>query len=183
MKKITQIAMILALMAAVVVPGAAWAATADDADTVTVSVPSILSISDETGNFTLTFLSSANGGVTNGQTVGYQVQANNMPNSALAGALSAKINTLIDGITIRANEGRTYVNNGTASNAILEDASASVINMGTTATAVMNKPASTGASGQILNGTAFVNWGAVATRDLTTADGGSATLTVTLKDA
>ncbi len=182
MKKLVRVAVTLAMLA-LVVPGSAWASTVDDARTVTVSVPTILSITDETGPFTLTFADAASGGTTNGQTVGYIVKSNNMPNSALTGALSAKISGLLDGITIRANPGRTYTNAGSASNAVLQESSASFINLGTTAVNVMDKPALAGASGKILSGTAFVNWGAVATRDLSLADGGAVTLTVTLKDA
>ena len=167
----------------VALPGAAWALTADNADTVTVSVPTILSISDEVGNFPLVFTSSANGGTTNFQTVAYTVNANNMPNTALAGALSAKINTLLSGIAIKALGTRTYTNGGTSSNAVLTEAPVGPVTIGTTATGIMDKPALAGSSGKILTGTAFVAWQAQATRDLTTADGGAVTLTVTLKDA
>ena len=174
--------MMAAVILAVGMPGA-WAISVDDADTVTVSVPTVLSISDETGNFTLAFSSSANGGTTNFQTVGYVVKANNMPNSALTGALSAKISSLLDGISIRALAGRTYTNNGTASNALLADNGAGIVTVGTSLAGLMDKPSSSGASGKILDGTAFVAWQAQATRDLTSSDGGGVTLTVTLKDA
>ncbi len=183
-KRLVSFAIGIAILAMGIVPAAVWANTVNTAATVTVQVPAILSISDNgTGNFTLTFQSAAAGGTTNGQTVGYAVQANSMPNSALTGALSAKISALLSGITIRANSGRTYTNNGSASNAVLQESSAGLINLGTTAVNIMDKPASTGNSGKILSGTAFINWGAVADRDLTTTDGGSVTLTVTLKDA
>lgn len=182
MKELMRFAVALAMLA-LVMPSGAWAVVANDSKTVTVSVPTILSISDEAGPFILTFADAASGGTTNGQTVGYIVKANNMPNSELIGALSAKISALLSGITIRANPDRTYVNAGSASNALLRESSAGFINLGTTAVNIMDKLASTGASGKILSGTAFVNWGAVATRDLALTDGGSVTLTVTLKDA
>ena len=183
MKKSMKYAMIALAVLAMALPGAAWALTANDADSVTVTVPTILSISDDVGNFTLTFTGSAAGSTTNGQTVGYIVDANNMPNTALTGALSAKISALLSGITIRANPARTYVNDGSASNAVLTESTAAVINLGTTAVNIMDKPASAGSSGKILHGRAFVNWGAVADTDVTTANGGTVTLTVTLKDA
>ena len=183
MKKLTQWIMMGTAMLVVALPGAGWALTADNGDTVTVSVPTILSISDTVGNFSLVFTNSANGGTTNFQTVGYTVNANNMPNTALAGALSAKVNTLLSGINIKALGTRTFTNGGTVSNAVLTEAPAGPVTIGTTATGIMDKPALAGTSGKILTGTAFVAWQAVATRDLTTADGGSVTLTVTLKDA
>lgn len=182
MKKFAQLIGVAAVILAAGMP-AAWAASADDADTVTVSVPTVLSISDETGNFTLAFASSANGGTTNFQTVGYAVSSNNMPNSALTGALSAKVSALLDGINIRALGGRTYTNNGSASNAVLTESPTGPVTIGTSATGIMDKPALAGSSGKILTGTAFVAWQGKATRDLTFSDGGSVTLTVTLKDA
>ena len=182
MKKFTRWVMMGAAALVVALPGAGWALTADNADTVTVSVPTILSISDEIGNFSLAFTNSANGGTTNFQTVGYTVNANNMPNTALVGALSAKINTLLSGINIKALGTRAFTNGGTASNAVLVEAPVGPVTIGTTATGIMDKPALAGTSGKILTGTAFVAWQAQATRDLTTTDGGSVTLTVTLKD-
>ena len=182
MKKLIQFLAIFVVLA-VALPGVVWATAADDADTVTVSVPTVLSISDGTGNFPLTFQSTSTNGVTNFQTVGYAVSSNNLPNSALTGALSAKISTLLDGINIRALGTRTYTNNGTASNAVLTESPAGPITIGTSATGIMDKPAAAGSSGKILNGTAFVAWQAQATRDLTFSDGGAVTLTVTLKDA
>ena len=183
MRKQMQLGAIFVALA-VALPGAAWATAVNDADTVTVAVPSILSINDDTGNFTLTFQSTSTNGITDFKTVGYNVSANNMPNSALVGALSAKVSPALTGMNLRALAGRTYTNNGTASNAVLSEAPTGVVAIGTTATGIMDKPALAGTSGQILNGVAFVAWQAQATRDLTAADSGQATtLTVTLKDA
>ena len=183
MKKLMRFAMTLAMLA-LAVPGSAWAASVNDADTVTIDVANILSITDEVGNFTLTFLTDGTtaGSVSSGQTVGYILRANNMSNSAIAGALSAKINAALDGITFRANSGMSYVSGGSSGDATLNPVSSGAVNIGTSATALFDKPASTGNQGKVLNGTAFVNWGAIADRDLADADGGSVTLTVTLKD-
>ncbi len=182
MKKFMQLIGVAAMILAAGIPGAR-AASVDDTDTITVAVPAILSISDETGNFTLTFTSASNGGTTNFQTVGYAVQSNNMPNSELAGALSAKINALKDGVNIRALGSRNYTNAGSASNAVLAEDPVGPVTVGTSATALMKKSTSTGDAGKILSGTAFVAWQGQATRDLTASDSGPVTLTVTLKDA
>ena len=184
MKKITQFAMSLAAVLALGMPGA-WAASVDDTDTVTITVNNILSISDEVGPFTLAFdndTGTVSGSASTGQTVGYLVQANNLPNAAVAGALSAKISALLDGITFRANSGMAYNNTGSSGNAILAPVDSGPVVIGTATTALADKPASTGAQGKVLNGTYFVNWGAIANRDLSDTDGGAVALTVTLKD-
>lgn len=182
MKKLARWMAVLALLV-LGTPAGAWAASVDDVDTVTVTVPTILSISDSTGNFTLAFTSAASGGRTNFQTVGYDVSANNMPNAALAGALSGKISAALSGINLRALSGRTYINSGSANNAILLESSGGEVTVGTTAVALFDKPASVGSEGKVISGRAFLAWQGLATRTLTTSDGGSVTLTVTLKDA
>jgi len=182
MKKTSWRVFTAAALAVVLPGGAAWAGSSDDSDTVTVNVSPVLSITDTVGNYTLTFADFAAGSLTNGQTVSYTVKANNMTNSAITGAVSAKISALLDGITFQANPGRTFVNNGAANNATLTESIAGVIVIGTTAVNIMNKPASTGNQGKVLNGTVFVNYSARALRDLSVADGGAVTVTVTLRD-
>lgn len=184
MNKMIRFLAVFALLA-VALPSGAWATSVDNADTVTVSVPSSIAISDETGNFTLTF---SNGSSTNsestGQTVGYLVTANTMPNAALAGALSAKISSAITGVTLQANMANdSFQNLGSANNAVLTATQTTPLAVGTSVVALANKPASTGTPGQILNGRFFVNWNAKATQDLAPGSGGTTTLTVTLKDA
>lgn len=184
MSKFMRFALVLAMLA-VVLPGSAWAANVvNDVDTVTVAVQPTISISDATGNFSLTFTDTAPNALTNNfQTVGYVVQANTMPNSALTGALSARISALLDGINLLALTDRVFNNAGSASNAVLTESPGGTVTVGTSPVPLMDKPASTGSSGMILSGTAFVSWRAQATRDLTSTDGGSVMLTVTLKDA
>lgn len=181
------------IMAALVLGAArsAWAGPpSNNNDNVTVKVEPALSITDEVGNFTIEFNSltgSAAGDVSTGQTVGYIVRANTMPNAALAGALSAKINATLTNIQLRASTDATaYVNGGTASNAILTPVNTDTANptvVGTTAVAIFDKPASTGSAGKVLRGTAYMNWNAKATADLVPGDGGTVTITTTLKDA
>lgn len=182
-----------ALIVAALVMGAthsAWAKESNNSNGATVSVASVLSISDEIGNFTIAFnnaTGSATGSISTGQTVGYLVNSNSMPNTALAGALSAKIGGLLTGIQLRASTDATaYVNDGVAANAILVPANTDTANptvVGTTAVAIFNKPASTGVAGKVLKGRAYINWNAKATADLAPGDGGIVTITTTLKDA
>ncbi len=178
---------ILAAALTLGVTHSAWAATASDADSLTVSVASILSITDEVGNFTITFdnnTGSAAGSISTGQTVGYAVNANNMPLTALNSALTAKLSALLTNIQVRGSTDATaYVNGGGAGNAILApfntDTNAPTV-IGTTDTRMFDKPAT---GNKVLKGTAYVNWNAKATADLIPGDGGTVTLTVTLKDA
>ncbi len=161
-----------------------WAGSSNNNDTVTVKVAPILSISDEVGNFELVFeeeTGSAAGAISKNKVVGYKVRANAMPNAALPGALSAKLSVAIPNIDLRA-VGGNYVNDGTANNATLVKTEDPVI-VGTTVVALANKPASTGVSGQIMQGRYFISWDALAKADLQAGVVGNATLTTTLKDA
>ena len=174
-----------AVFAAAIVLGLthpAWAGSSNDTDDVTFAVGNSLSITDTMGNFTLTFANTTNGSDSDNKTVIYTVTANNMPNTALTGAVSAKINALVSGITLKANPG-AYTNNGSAGNATLDTAVATYTDVTTTAVNLYNKPVTTGAQGKVLNGLVGINYKATATRDLAASDGGTVTLTVTLKDA
>jgi hypothetical protein len=165
------------------IDGQAWAASVEDTSSVTVNVAEVLSITDQFGDSTLTFNDFVSGSASTGQTVSYRVLANNMSNAAVPGALSAEISADLSGITIQANMGATaFQDAGTTGNAVLKPDATDGIIVGTTTTSLMSKPVSTDTQGKVLNGTAFVNWSANATRDLAASDGGVVTLKVTLKD-
>lgn len=190
MRKLTEISVVIAALAVIAVPGAVWAAQEGTRSSVTVAVPSMLSITQDVGDFTLKFEDSKAGSVTNGQTVGYVVMANNMTNEFLRGAVSYAISAAdgrdsLDGIIIGPNSPAGYRNRGLPENATLEP---SIFEFRggrliSTTRYIMDKPPSSGPAGKILNGIVYVNWGAYAYRDLTPADGGSVILTVTLKDS
>ena len=183
MKKIS-IWFAVAVLFASVAALPAFASSDDFVHVATVTVGTILSI--ETGddpNFTLAFSDFASGAFSQGKFVNYIVRANNMTTSALTGAVSAKINAALDGITI-VNTPQTYVNDGTSSNAVLTElGGGSPIAVGTTSVNLYNKPTSSGAEGKILKGQAPTYWQARADRDLAPGDGGTVTITVTLKDS
>lgn len=175
-------ALVLAL-AILAVAGPVFAATNNNADTVTVAVGNVLSITDTQGDFTLTFTDTVNGSSSSRQTVIYTVQANNMPTTALTGAVSAKISAALSGVTIKGDPAATSTNLGSSGNIVLSESAANDISVGTTAVNLMDKGATTAPQGKVLNGNFGVSWVAVATRDLADTDGGNVTLTVTLKDA
>lgn len=173
----------MALCMALTAGSTAWAGTANQTHALTVKVGDILSITvGEDPNFTLTFDTDfGNGAVSTGKTFSYIIRSNTMPLSALAGAISAKISATLSGINIKAFPG-DYTNEGVAGYATLTKTTAETV-VGTTAVALADKPASAGANGKLLKGTFPIHYRAVATRDLSTADGGTVTLTVTLKDS
>lgn len=176
-----RVALFAAILSCLATP--ARAAQSNDADTATVLVPNVISITDTVGNFTLTFADVVSGSLTNRQTVVYDLKANNMPNTALAGVVSAKISALLSGITIKGDPADTSTNNGSAGNIVLNQSGSGDITVGTTAVSLLNKAATIGAQGKVLKGNVGVSWVAVADRDLASTDGGAVTLTVTLKDA
>lgn len=161
--------------------GPAFAATADDVDTVTSVVNGHLSIADTTGDFSLTFSDFVSGTETPIQTVTYQVKGNDLPATALVGVISAKIDALEYGIDLRADPG-TYANVGSTGNIALANTAAGFSTIGTTAVNLADKAATTGEQAKILNGNQPMDWKAVATKDLT-AGSYPMILTVTLKDA
>ena len=166
-------------------PGWVSAATKDFSQNVTVNVGNVLSITfEDDPNLVLEFTNdfSQNAISFTGKTIVYTVRANNMPNSALLGAVSARISTALNGIAIVGDPG-AYINDGTSSSATLVESAADFITIGTTATNMFDKPASSGTDGKLLAGRAPIHYRARALRNLTPADGGPTTLIVTLKDA
>jgi hypothetical protein len=183
----------LAVFAAALVLGvthSAWAGTVDKNHVVTVNVNPILGISSETGDFTLAFTSATGSGanaVSTNIVAAYNVEANSMPNAALAGAVSAKLSALIPNIEIRGTTAAdSYTNLGSASAAILSPVNTSETTptvVGTAATAFFDKPTSSGGAGRVLHGTAYVSWTAKTLVEQQAGTLGTPTLTVTLKDA
>lgn len=166
----------------------AWAGTDDQSHVVTLKVNPILSIeSPETTNFDLVFDNTTGSGansISKNKVVAYNVEANNMTNDALAGAVSAKLSVLVADVEIRGTSDATaYVHKGGADGAILTptDPTNPVV-IGTTATALFDKPASAGTAGKVLHGTAFVSWDAKLLAEKGAGTLGTPTLTVTLKD-
>jgi hypothetical protein len=165
--------------------GQAWAASVDEGSSVTVNVNEVLSIQEQVGDFSLTFENIFEDNNSTGQTVGYILYANNMPNAALPGALSAKLSKVMPGIDIKANlSSGSYTQPGGPSGyaRLVPDSTAGIV-VGETTTSLMSKPTSGGNDGKILAGRAFINWSATATRILTPDDSHVVRLTVTLKDS
>ena len=158
----------------------AWALTADDADTVTMDVNAVLSISDTVGNFTLTFSDYVSGTDSSTQVVNYLVKANNVALAATTGIVSAKISALIQGIDLKGDVG-TITNDGTDGNILLTESASGFTTMTTSATNMADKGVTSGDQGGVLRGTVPITWKGTTTVDRKSGTD-NVTLTVTVKD-
>jgi hypothetical protein len=159
-----------------------WAGTAEDVHTVTaVVVAPTLSMTDQTGDFSLTFNDYVEGTESAPQVVQYRVKGNTFPVSALSGVVSAKLGSLISGLEIQADVG-AFTNNGTDGDILLQEKEGGFRSVGTSPVELADKPATSGAQAKVLNGTLVITWKGKATQDLS-AGNYTSTLTVTLKDA
>ncbi|MBI4972081.1 MAG: hypothetical protein HZC17_09690 [Candidatus Omnitrophica bacterium] len=163
-----------------------WAATETDLQTVTVNVPSQLSITgDGGGAFTLTSANYLSGSESGVSTVTYTILGNNIAKTALTSFVAAKISALVDGVNIQALPG-IFNNAGSAGNIVNADLTppGSYTTLGTTDTSMENKAdlsASPDAK-MVINGTLPISYKSVLTRDHE-AINTVVTLTVTVKDA
>lgn len=146
----------------------------------TVEAPPVLSITDTTGPFTLTFTDFVNGTTSNTQAVTYTIQANNMAAGTVAGAVFAQLATGFTNVDLKGDVG-SYTNLGDAEFATLSEAAAGEITIGTTATDLADKDPGTGQGDSCLDGTLDITWKGTLTADHT-AGGEGQTMTVTVKD-
>ena len=160
----------------------AWAASAETSHNVTVVVvKSTLSITDDSGDFSLTFDDPSAGSQSSPQVVNYRVSGNSLPAGALSGVVSASVSSPGQGIELVADVG-SFVNNGTEGNILLQEASSGDRVVGQTPVALADKGATSGTQAKVLNGTLPVVWKATAGQDLS-AGQYPVSLIVTLKDA
>jgi len=169
----------LALLIGVSSPG--WAATDDDAATVTMTVNEILSIVDDgTDNFTLTYTDFVNTTQSNTQAVTYTVQGNNITTTATTGIIAAKLSAVVSGMNIQADVG-AYTNTGTSGNILLTEDISGFQTLTTSDLNLAGKGTTSGDQGKVLNGTQVVSYRGTLTRDVQSGTT-SPTLTFTLKD-
>ena len=159
-----------------------WADSAQTShDVSVVVVKSALSITDDTGNFSLTFDRAVAGASSSTQTVNYRVMGNGFPTGALPGVISAVVANPANGIELKADVG-PFVNNGTEGDIVLQEAASGDQGVGVTSVPLANKGSTAGTQARVLNGTIPVTWKANATQDLSSGEY-PLTVTVTLKDA
>jgi len=161
--------------------GLAWADSAEVNHAVAVVVvqPGI-SITEETGDFTLTFDNYTAGTQSDTRQVQYRIKGNSFPTSALDGVVSAKLSQTIDGVELQADVG-SYDNLGSEGNIQLEETQSGFHAVGTALTSLADKRVTTGSQARVLNGRLPIDWRAQAIEDLS-AGNYTTTLTVTVKD-
>jgi len=163
-------------------PEGGWAASVDDTHTITVViVQSALSITDDTGNFSLALSNGNAGSESAARMVNYRVQGNTLPTGALEGVISARIGQEIQGIELQGDVG-TFVNTGTPGNIVLQENRPGYQAIGAVPVSLANKGATSGTQATIVNGTLPIAWKAVAREDLPASEQ-ILSLTITLKDA
>lgn len=165
------------LAAAVTIAGSctsAWALI------LSVLVSPVLSISDETGSFTLSFTDFVAGTVSSTQAVTYRVQANNMAAGTVPLAVTAELGSAFDVATLEGDVS-SYSNLGESEFSILEESAPGYVAIGTSATPLTNKKPGTGYGEYCLDGNLVITWRAKLTAD-SPAGSESRSLIVTLKD-
>ncbi len=174
----------LSLVAVMLVAGlvgilpAAFAGASAVTHSVTISVPTSLSLTADTAGFTLTMADYVSGSVSDTQQVVYTVKSNNSALAANAAIVKAKLGTLFSGIDFLANPGAYTKQNG---NFDMTENAAGNITVLTSDVPLMKKTGITG-SGKTTKGTFPVDYSALATADLD-SQSQNQTLTVTLVDA
>ena len=166
---------IAVLMVVAVLP--ARAASDSVSHQVTIVTPSVVSLTADTANFTLTFSDFVNGSETDTKVVTYTVNANGMSQADDGAAMSAALNELYTDKNLQASVGNYTKTSG---NTELAKINSGYVTINTNGVNIAKKTASTG-SGKVLNGTLPVTYKAVATNDLE-AGSETKTLTITLSD-
>ena len=125
---------------------------------ITLDAPPVLSISDDnTGSFTLTFPSFLQGTLSSTQSVLYRIQANNMVNGTVSGAVSARLDEAFDGIDL---EGAVtgYQNLGGNNFASLHESQSGYRVIQTGQTSLTDKMPGTGTGDTNLDGNLTITW-------------------------
>ena len=160
----------------------AFAASAETSHNVTVVVvPTVLSVSDDAGEFRLEFDDPAAGSDSSTQLVHYRVSGNTFSTGALPGIVSAEADGPKEGIELKAEVGE-FVNDGTEGNILLHASAGGEQAVGSVPVPLAGKGPTSGTQAEMLNGTVPIQWKANSTKNLSSGEY-PITLTVTLKDA
>lgn len=154
--------------------------TPADAMICELNVPPVLSITDETGDFTLLFTNFLSGTLSSTQQVSYRVQANNMATGTVSPAITARLGSLFDTVELQADIS-SYTNAGNDRFAALQEVNAGPITVAASATPLANKSPGVGHFDYCLDGNLVITWRAKLTTD-TPAGSENRSLIVTLRD-
>ena len=163
-------------------PATCWGRSAEVSHSVSVVViEPMLSLSDDTEDFSLSLGRDAAGASGNAQVVNYQIYGNVIPTAPVKGIISGKLSGGQEGIEIQADVG-SFANQGTPGHAQLQEHLIGFQTIGDELVPLADKGASSGNQGGILNGTIPIAWKATTTDDLP-AGTYPVFLTVTLKES
>ncbi|MEI8345732.1 MAG: hypothetical protein WCG06_06645 [Candidatus Omnitrophota bacterium] len=179
MKKWMKLVMVMSAASIVLIGSlpAAYAQSKAVSHQVTLSVPSILSISADTTSLTLAFADFVASSVTDIKTVIYTVKANNMTKTT--GVISAKLDTLFTGVDLKADPGAYIASAG--SNAKLIESTSGAITVTAAGVNLMDRQTISG-SGKIALGSFPVAYQATALTDLSADYNPTQNLTITFAD-
>ena len=145
-----------------------------------LDAPPVLSITDETSDFTLTFIDFVAGAVSSTQEVTYRIQANNMAAGTVSPAVTAELASLFGTAEIQADVS-SYTNVGEDCFSTLQEVDAGPITITDSATSLANKGPGDGYCDHCLDGNLVISWRAKLTAD-TPAGSENRLLIVTLRD-
>ena len=123
----------------------------------TLEAPPVLSISDDTGPFTLTLPDFLQGTLSSTQSVIYRIQANNMVKGTVSGAVSARLDQAFDGMDLEGDVAG-YQNLGSNSCASLQESQPGYQVIQTTGTSLADKMSGTGGGDTNLDGNLTITW-------------------------
>ncbi len=132
---------------------------------ITLDSPPVLSISDETGSFTLSFPGFLQGTVSGTQSVTYRIEANNMTAGTVQGAVSARLQETANGIDLEADV-TGYQNLGNSNFAMLQESQSGYRVVSSAQTFLADKTPGNGAGNdKRLDGNLTLSWRARLTAD------------------
>ncbi len=155
------------------------ARTAEISRSVTVVVVEpMLSLKEDTGDFSLAFKEGAAGTTSTAQSVEYRLHGNTLSSSAFDGVVSAKLSNTLEGIEVQADVG-VFTNQGTPGNIELKEHAAGFQTVDTVPVPLADKQST---RTTVVNGQLPITWKATATQNLPSGSQ-SSILTLTLKEA
>jgi hypothetical protein len=152
--------------------GLVFAASQTTQHTVTATVPSLINITADTANFTLTFSDFVSGSASDTKTVNYTVKANNVTKTT--GVVTGQLGALFTGIDLKASVGTYTKASGNAR--LLASTAGYVTILAASATNLADRTIDA-APGKTIRGILPITYRATATADL---DAGTQSNTLTI---
>ena len=125
---------------------------------ITLEVPAVLSVSDESGSFALNFSNFLKGSVSSSHSVTYRIQANHLVGGVVQGAVSARLQEEVEGVDLEADV-NGYQNLGEEGFALLAETQSGYQPVrAAQLTPLADKMPGTGSGDSTLDGSSTVTW-------------------------